>query len=281
MELIDFRGLNCYYNCIVTIAAARGIDYTAAFSALWSETDFKYDPFRKVFLTKRLLADLGAAGANLVMLPAARPDETAASLALFDAGELAIVGMDAFYIPWTPLYGLHRGAHYFIAAAAPQTPICFDPTYGAKGERLERGALTAHAFDVSRLCQTSPRLPARRVADEAAAVLRVLPALRAKLGESVLCCARQTGDMAIMLARYADALLNNRLMFARRLGECHDAAQLFDRRYFKDWQAVKNGLYKLAISGGDGVKTEILARLDAVFARETACARRLLGIKDI
>lgn len=53
MRLTYFQGLNCYYECIICIAGYYGLEPAAAFDCLWSETDFKYDPCRKVYLTKR------------------------------------------------------------------------------------------------------------------------------------------------------------------------------------------------------------------------------------
>ena len=53
MKLINFQGLNCYYNCILSIANYLGADYVQALASLWSETDFKYDAIRDQKTDKR------------------------------------------------------------------------------------------------------------------------------------------------------------------------------------------------------------------------------------
>lgn len=59
MRLTYFQGLNCYYECIICIAGYYGLEPAAAFASLWSETDFKYDPYRKAYLTNRMPAGQG------------------------------------------------------------------------------------------------------------------------------------------------------------------------------------------------------------------------------
>lgn len=281
MELIDFRGLNCYYNCIVTVAKARGLNYPLSFAGLWSETDFKYDPYRRVYLTKRMLSELGAAGAALVMLPCDSVEEAAAGLAACDAGELIVVGMDAYHIPWNPLCGLHHGPHYFIAAcSASDFLTCWDPTYGTSEARIARAAVTDHAFDISRMLVTPPHTAAPRVSDEAAAVLRTLLALRDGLLAAVRSNADLTRTDTVLLAKYVDELISNRRLFAYYLKTQTPIADgLFaDRSYFAAWQAVKNGIYKLAVTASAATADEVCRLLSEVFAKETDYAEALTKV---
>ena len=61
-------------------------------------------------------------------------------LAVTPAGNYIIIGMDACFIPWSPLYKLLHGPHYFIVQKGDaELHDCFDPTYGISGQTKDYG----------------------------------------------------------------------------------------------------------------------------------------------
>lgn len=143
MELIQFPALNCYHACIVTLAQHFGLPCTRAFSRLWAESSLRYDPICGVFLTRRLPRALESMGMALGT-PCVTPEARAAAWQSMPPGAFALAGMDAFRIPWTPLFGLQHGPHYFIVRkTGAEQALCFDPTYGLSGQTLPAEALRA------------------------------------------------------------------------------------------------------------------------------------------
>ncbi|MFR1103185.1 MAG: hypothetical protein ACLSD3_00020 [Acutalibacteraceae bacterium] len=143
MELIQFPALNCYHACIVTLAQHFGLPCTRAFSRLWAESSLRYDPICGVFLTRRLPRALESMGMALGT-PCVTPEARAAAWQSMPPDAFALAGMDAFRIPWTPLFGLQHGPHYFIVRkTGAEQALCFDPTYGLSGQMLPAEALRA------------------------------------------------------------------------------------------------------------------------------------------
>lgn len=287
MELIDFPGLNCYYNCIITTAAMLGVNWLPAFATLWSETDFKYDPFRKTYLTRRMLTRLSALGARLEMLPCDSPEEAGESISQLIPGEYFLVGMDAFFIPWNPLYGLQHGPHYFIAANGAEQPLCFDPTYGRAGESLPWQSLSSHAFDLSRIHHAAPQpLPTDVVfcvRQEVKRVSKIHSAMRLALPTWLESCLDQRREQADRLARYVDALLHNRYLYRYYLQEngllSGPFASLLCKEFFSVWTAVKNGLYKASLSPHNGpILDEIHTLFDSLLHQELSAATTILSL---
>ena len=101
IELINFDGLNCYYNSIITVANQYSINYLHTFAELWSENDFMYDDRHDIFLSKRLVDAFAEMGMTLIK-------ETQESVRdhqnQIKDHQFAIVEMDAFRIPWNPSY---------------------------------------------------------------------------------------------------------------------------------------------------------------------------------
>lgn len=59
----------------------------------------------------------------------------------------ALVGMDAFQVPWTPLFGLQHGPHYFIAQKKNgDAQFCIDPTYGIENQTLSSAQLYEKSY---------------------------------------------------------------------------------------------------------------------------------------
>lgn len=284
LNLINFQGLNCYSNCIVTIAAFLGVDYIRAFSSLWSETDFRYDSFRRVFLTRRMPAGLEALGARLDMrlLDRSTPEEAEARLDAVESETLLLVGMDGYYIPWVPLYGLLHGPHYFIAVNTASSELKgFDPTYTLFNQPIPRESLHTHAFDISYLCRVpaSPFLEESTPAlQEAREILLTHPQLLQNLTAQIRSCADGGHEQAILLAEYVDALISNRYLYRRYLQEqelCEACPLFFRKEFFAQWTAVKNGLYKMSASRDTHIHDDVCMLLTGLLEQESALAAKL------
>ena len=96
MELFDFQGLNCYSNCIVSAAHRLKVNWANAFVSMWSETDFRYDPVRKTYLSRRMIDDLARSGAQMRIYLCASPQDAEEAFSHVEEGEVFLVGMDAF-----------------------------------------------------------------------------------------------------------------------------------------------------------------------------------------
>ena len=234
-----------------------------------------------------MLINLDAQGAKLTMLDCDSPQQAEDSLSRFDGGEFIIVGMDAFFIPWTPLYGLLHGPHYFMAQnAAAETLNCFDPTYHRSAEQIARRDIIDHAFDITRMERVSEN-PAHTqaslsVAREAREILHGHPDLRRKLLADIAGCSQGNENHAEMLARYVDTMISNRYLYRYYLQNRTsglDADYLFpDRDFFAGWAAVKNGLYRVSVSSGNRtVLADVRTQLGALLDWETALAERIIS----
>ncbi len=301
MKLINFQGLNCYHNCIVSIAASQGLDYASAFSRLWSETDFRYDSGRNVYLTKRMIAGFRGLGTELMMLNSGTVDERAQSLEQPGLGEPFIVGMDAFYIPWCQLYRIHHGPHYFIAEKTGDGAFkCWDPTYRREEENLSSKEILPHAFDISRMVpvtdhgcgQVQIRTDFRAVNSpqdiraEAEAILRGHPLFCGQLTSWLETFSYPRGEEGLKPANYIDALTDNRYLYryylARQLLPYSAGQFLFSQEHFSRWTAVKNGLYKAAlVTDRKAVMAEILPKLNDLLIVEMNLARCILELPVI
>ncbi|MDR1464905.1 MAG: hypothetical protein LBJ11_06370 [Oscillospiraceae bacterium] len=250
MRLIHFEGLNCYYNSIVSIAQAMGADVVSAFGTLWSEADFLYDPFRNAFSSRRFLENLAFLGVRLETLPSAAPEERARSLARLEESAFLVVGMDAFFLPWSPRAGLFHGSHYFAAVnAAPEWLLCYDPTYGKADERFPAAAAVDYANDLILVSQCpATGAPAEPFADIQAAA-RESPALRQRL---LGWCEKSDRKEIEKAARYVDCLISNRLLYrhclARRVPALIRGSPLEDEALCERWNAVKNGFLKASLT---------------------------------
>lgn len=282
MELINFLGLNCYHNCIITIANNFGLDYCSAFSNLWSETDFRYEIYRKVYLSQRLIANLELLGLKLKMMLCSSPEEAEKYLAMIDDGEFIIVGMDAFYIPWNQFYGIFHGPHYFIAKKEKSEEfLCFDPTYNKMHEQISSKDIIAYAFDISYMYTVALGVWEVDIIHEAKEILCTYESIREKILSQIM--DSESGDQAgiILCAKYIDAMINNRYLFRHLLMEKQfypDANDsLFNRDYFLEWTAIKNGMYKIAHTKTRcTIIQEVYNCFGQVIDKENAIANKIL-----
>lgn len=288
MKLIHMRGLNCYHDCVITLAGAFGLDYVQSFSGLWSESDLRYDPICKVFLTRRMPAALEDMGMRLGP-PRVTKEERERAWAQLPAGGFLLAGMDGFLIPWNPLYRLQHGPHYFIVQktrADPQT--CLDPTYGLGGEALDSQDLVGNTYALIPVARTASGLPLAAAQDpdslpaQAREVIGRHPAAISGFLQQAGVWLRGTEETVLFPAKFVDALLANRLLYRHYLEERHpeseEAALFQDKRYYEAWQAVKHGFYKAALTKWNpSVFDEACDCLAALFQREIALAERLLA----
>lgn len=288
MKLIHVQELSCYHDCVFTMAEACGLDYIQSFSGLWSEGGLRYDPICKVFLTRRMPAALEAMGMQLGR-PRVTGEAREAAWAQLPVGGCALVGMDACLTPWNPLYRLQHGPHYFIVQKARADPqACFDPTYGLSSETLDARELVANAYALIPVRKIAPGIPREEgrapepLYAQAREVLNHHPTTLNVFLERAGAWLNGTEETVLLPAKFADALLTNRLLFRRYLEERHpvpEATALFqDRRYYEAWRAVKHGFYKAALKKREpAVFDEACDRLAALFDRESSIARQLLS----
>lgn len=292
MELINFQGLNCYYNCILSIANYLGADYVQALASLWSETDFKYDAIREVFLTKRLIKDLQIMGVEFenMFLDENSEKEADSAFKSIGDGELVIIGMNAFYIPWNPLYTLHHGPHYFfckILAEKRGWLTCYDPTYDSEGMEISFRELSAHIFDISKMFRIEKSHTEKKISlkSEAQRVLLSDDNLKKKLIDNIALCKNKHREGALIIARYVDALINNRYMYRHCLKKQQEQDEklnlFFCSEFFLKWTAIKNGLYKASFcSKNEEILSEIENLLNEVINMEETFARSVTAKKE-
>lgn len=285
MQLIHFPGLNCYHDCIITLAGYAGLPYLHALSRLWSEWDLRYDLIGRVFLTRRMPHTLQSMGLTLDV-PCVTPETRTDRWAGIPTGAFALVGMDAMQIPWTPLYQLQHGPHYFIVQkCAGDSQCCFDATYQIQGQTRPVSQLLSDAYALIPVRIVKKPLasfaPPTTLSSQARAVLeghqRGLHAFFAR-AEVWL---QGDGDSALNPAKFVDALFSARLMYRHFLAEsCRalEQAPLFaSQDYFSQWKTVKNGFYKAALRRQDpAVFGEACRRLSALLEAEQDLAAHIL-----
>ena len=283
MELFDFQGLNCYSNCIVSAAHRLKVNWANAFVSMWSETDFRYDPVRKTYLSRRMIDDLARSGAQMRIYLCASPQDAEETFSHVEEGEVFLVGMDAFDLSWAPLYNLMHGPHYFLAQKRAEGEFpCFDPTYSLQGVSISQKIVLERAFDITRLRKIPPApddsCPKECVRRECRAALKSHPILMQAFGHRIEECAVRDGERAALAARYADALISNRYLFRYYL-EKHrliGALDLFsDKKFYAEWTAVKNGFYKVSVSAAnEALLFELGERVESLLGRDMRAARK-------
>lgn len=288
MKLIHVEALNCYHDCVITMAAAFGLDYIQSFSGLWSEGGLRYDPICRVFLTRRMPAALEAMGMKLEAPSVTEEDRERAWAQLPDGGYI-LAGMDARLTPWNPLYQLQNGPHYFIVRKTPTDPqACFDPTYGLSGKPLGSQELVVNAYALIPIRRIAPSIPHEEAHEpdpllaQAREVLTRHPTTLNGFLERAGAWLYGSEDTVLLPAKFVDALLTNRLLYRRYLEErhtCPGGAGLFqDKRYYEAWQAVKHGFYKAALTRPNpAVFNDACDRFAALFNQEIDLAGRLLA----
>lgn len=280
MELIDFQGLNCYHNCIVSVANEMGIPYVKAFARLWSETSFYFEPARQVFLTRHMIEDLERLGAKLVRIRSTEQKEEREKW--LEESVCLIVGIDAFFLPWTPIFETGHGPHYFIAQKRDGKEWdCLDPTYRKEGGRITSELMAALAFDIGCLLPVKAEEKIRDAEKgEAGRILRRPLEWEQRVLRKLLGASEEEEKALVLTAKYVDALLSNRQMYARYLRETYGEdgpGVWFDDAYFSQWKILKNGCFKLALKRRDeALAKEVCGRFQNLVRTEKAMAKAIL-----
>lgn len=256
MQLVNLQGLNCYHNCIISIANHFQVDYAASFANLWSEYDFRFDPHRQVYLTRRMITDLEYLGAKLEKLPCDSETETRGSYKQICENEFFIVGMDAFYIPWNQFYQTFHGPHYFFALSKKaETLCCFDPTYYKQEQQILCDDILRHAFDISCVHRVEKSMlnenhTVNYLAD-AGRILDTLPTQCRQFLVQLENSREQGQEYTQKLAKHVDTMLSNRHLFRYYLQQCQVPSErirlYMESDFLMRWYAVKNGLYKASL----------------------------------
>lgn len=253
MSLIFFQGLNCYSASIINAAVFTGVDYRNVFSNLWSETDFTYDQVNHLYLSRRLPKNLESMGVSMEFLNCCSKADIKENLSVLPIGQWVIAGMDAFFIPWVPFYQTLHNLHYFIARKEDKSSFsCFDPTYDKQNLEIKEEQLISYASDICLIHKSSEKSLHTEMRQEAQQILDTHPETQKNLLSQIMECAHGKQKNGELLARYIDALINNRYLYLHYLqnmplseGKYH---QYFHREYFQKWAAVKHGLYKASMS---------------------------------
>lgn len=289
MKLIHFQGLNCYHDSLITLANAYGLDYTAAFSGLWSEGHLRYDPICGVFLSQRIEETLETMG---MRFNAPRTGEKDREIAWADtpAGNCIIIGMDACLIPWCPFYQLLHGPHYFIVQKGTSAQQdCFDPTYGISGQKLTAKELVSKAYALIpvKLDRTALSIAASHIGPssppllaQSQEVLKTHPETLRHFLECAHIWIKGPEKTALSAAKYIDGLLTGRYLYRHFLEEQENAKEnapmFFSRHYYDQWLTVKNGFYKAAlIRKNSAAFEESCHLLTCLFEQEIELARQI------
>lgn len=285
MKLIHFQGLNCYHDCMITLANAFGLDYTAAFSKLWAEGHLRYDPICDVFLSRKIQETLESMGMEL---DAPLTEEAVREMKWADtpAGDYAIIGMDACFIPWSPLHQLLHGPHYFIVQKGrAEQHECFDPTYGLSCQRLATQDLIPNAFALItvKTCHTcaltidSTLDPLYAQSQE---VLNFHPGTLRHFLEQAAVWMKGEEKRTLLPAKYVDTMLAGRHLYRHFLSGQYKAAKraplFFSHPFYEEWMAVKNGFYKAALTRQSRAVFDESCRLFAgLFEQELELAEQI------
>lgn len=285
MKLIHFQGLNCYHDRLVTLADSFGLDYTAAFSGLWSESRLRYDEICDVFLSVRLEQALESLGLKLDAPCVAREDREAA-WSKTPAGSYAVIGIDAGLIPWSPLYQLLHGPHYFIVHKGIGEPqCCFDPTYGLSGETLTAKELVSNSYALIPVKKHAAGIPPADgghdpLFAQSQEVLDTHPGTLSHFFEQANTWMKGSKTTALLPAKFVVAMLTGRYLFKYFLEQRSYPPKavplFFSHKYYEDWSAVKNGFYKAALTRpGDAAFHEACNLLTSLFEQEIALSKQI------
>ena len=243
MNLIRFQGLNCYQCCVVSIAHHFGVDYSLAFSTLWSEADFLYEDYYQIYSSKRMVRNLETLGIRILVKHPEPQEQVRAKLNTLPVGALAVVGVDAFAIPWSPIYTLAHEKHFFVIQKEADCAFsCFDPSYGAKDVRMTYADFLPYLFDL-RSADPVEKHPMHTTAiQEAKLVVQAHPGAMRRIVERIETSSAK--EELLRVGRYIDAMISNRYLYQHYLSPAPLAGGLWSDDYFLRWKSVKNGLFK-------------------------------------
>jgi len=269
MNLIYYRGLNCHLASIINITAALGLDYQNAFSTLWSETDFNYDQRYHMYLSKQVFTNLKSLGAEIKKFDCDFPDAVQNRLSAADVNELLSIGMDSFYIPWSPVYQhFHESHYFFVEKGHDDTFFCSDPVYEKQNLIMNTDHIAQYAFEIARICIKGERTLIPDPVCEAGRIRNSHPVLIDNIMTEITNYTTSGEEKLNLLIRLISAMINNRYLFREYLrlsyGRVMTHPGIFDEAFFRNWEAVKCGLYKLLIIKD---KASVISQVEDLFLR--------------
>lgn len=286
MQIINFIGLDCYSASLVTLAKHMGVDYRSLFLGLWAETDFSYNKHWEVYVSQQLFSNLADGGLLFEALDVLDKANLEDTLLGMKNESYAVVGMDSFEIPWSPVFKIMKNPHYFIAQKdGPKNFTCYDPTYGTQGMNLDCTTAAGHSFNIL-ILQAGQAKPMRKslLADS----VNINSSIKT-LTKSFLYALEDNTDLSkanlLKMAKYTHALINNRRLYKQFLQfnfpQLQTASNIFDKEYFKNWESIKNGFYKAALLKDNTPACAELANLvKYALQNEAAQAQQILKLAD-
>lgn len=288
MNPILFPKLDCFHNSIINIAILFKLNYTEAFSALWSDTDFTYEESYQLYFLNKLLKNLEALGIQRDVIRVSSKQEALDRLTSISPGECILLGMDTFDIPWVPFYQTLHVTHYFIAQKEMgNTFSCLDLIYDTKQRQRLSLEAAVKAFYFCHVYQKEQKpLPVTGVVEEAQAVLDQHLETQERIEEQMRSCIGSPPAKTELLGKYIHAMIKNRSLYQHYLetkqGNILQDFSFFDYSSFKDWLAVKNGLFKASLLPDNKALIEQLCKqFTALMQQESLLAEKLIASNSI
>ena len=287
MELINFEGLNCYYNSVISIAHYYGVPYINSFAKLWSEKDFTYCSCDDTFISKTMFDLLRLNGITTITLNCEKTENTKLILNQIDPLELFIVKMDAYDIPWNLSYMIYHSPHYFIVKKKSTKSFhCFDPTYSCR-HQMESNFILDHCCEIVRISIEDSVIqntfdPLFFVKQEAKSIVDThVKSCRDELMSYASYMRKEDWSLET-LAKYVNCMLSNRQLYKRffyTTMEQNGYKQrcLFDLDFFNQWNAVKNGLMKASfLNNNSSILVAVRSRFSKLIKKEICIAENIL-----
>lgn len=277
-ELINFKGLNCFNNSVLTLANENGIDYCQCFFNLWSESEFECNTALNVYNSKRLYQNLEKMGLFVEKILKDQKEKFENCLLSLDNDELFIISMDSFYIPWNDIYKLRHDCHYFVVQnTVGDNFSCFDPTYNVFDRKISKKDVLANTFEI---CKIETKQPYKSLNMDLKKQISLIQSnnkfLKKIIKEKIQYANENDISLHHKTSRYIDCLTNNRLMFKQFLSAKYskntNIENFMPENYFLSWQAVKNGLNKLSISKNDSLSKQIIILVEKLLTKDSSYA---------
>ena len=276
MNLISFKGLNCYQSCIISIAQYFGIEYSLAFSSLWSEVDFLYENYFQIYSSRRMLINMETLGLKVEKNLSVSPEQAKEKFDMLVNKRMAIIGIDAYFLPWSPIYKLAHEKHYLIIQKKSSSTLsCFDPSYKEENAKMAYMDIAPFIFDLRSLELVKKQSLGITHMQEAKAIIRDQPVTQQKITEKIKTC--ENNEELLMLGRYIDAMINNRHLYHYYLNTALSSDDYFNEGYFYRWNCVKNGLFKaFLLKKHDKILEEVVLLFHELMNEELEMAKTML-----
>jgi len=260
LEIIEHDGMHCCLSGVATLANAFGTDCVPAYWNLLSETAFAYEPTYGRYYSQRFYDNTALLGVETrTIYPASvtsrLPKEELSRrediLSALPDGEKIIIGMDAYFVPWSPSYRLFNTPHCFIAEKGGGDVFrCTDTTKKTSGHTLTLPYIALHSLSAVGVYQTAPKgldIDDYAEAEDAKNAAKIL---RGGLLDRLDGC-RSNKSGCAGLEALVQVIISNRKLYRYYLSR-KNPELLRDRAYLSDsgltrWEAVRHGLLKASV----------------------------------